>query len=61
LAQFDFSTRHLVNWIPRFAQTVANASPQSLYAQALGVVSAFVQRDNEWQASTIVSSTSDDA
>jgi len=61
LAQFDFSTRHLANWIPRFAQTVANAAPQSLYVQALGVVSAFVQSDNDWQASTIVSSASDDA
>lgn len=60
LAQFDFSTRHLVNWIPRFADAVARSAPNSLHAQALGALSAFVQSDNEWQASTIVISSADD-
>ncbi|NND37410.1 MAG: hypothetical protein HKN81_09790 [Gammaproteobacteria bacterium] len=54
LAQLDFSKRHLVNWVPRFARTVANDAPDSLYALALGAVSRFVQSDNEWQASTVI-------
>lgn len=54
LAQLDFSTRHLVNWVPRFAQAVANDASNSLYARALAAVSGFVQNDNEWQASTVI-------
>jgi DMSO reductase family type II enzyme chaperone len=54
LAQLDFSTRHLVNWLPGLADTVATSAPGSLYARVLAGVSNFVQRDHEWQASTII-------
>ncbi|MFW2405856.1 MAG: molecular chaperone TorD family protein [Gammaproteobacteria bacterium] len=60
LAQLDFSTRHLVNWVPRFAETVTNSAPNSLYARALAAVAGFVRSDNEWQGSTVVDSLSND-
>jgi DMSO reductase family type II enzyme chaperone len=59
LAQLDFSKRHLVNWIPELAGTVATSAPDSLYARVLAGASDFMQRDHEWQASTVVETMSD--
>lgn len=54
LAQFDFAERHLVNWVPGLADTVAATAPDSLYARVARVVSEFVLRDHGWQQGTIV-------
>ena len=60
LAQLDFSRRHLVNWIPGLADTVAKRASGSLYARVLAGVSEFLLRDHEWQASTVVDSSGSD-
>lgn len=54
LAQFDFATRHLVNWIPGLAAAVTANAPDSLYARVARVAGEFVRRDHEWQRGTIV-------
>ena len=53
LAQYDFSTRHLVNWIPGLADKVAHNAPDSLYARVLACAREFVLSDHAWQESTI--------
>jgi DMSO reductase family type II enzyme chaperone len=59
LAQYDFSTRHLVNWVPTVAHAVAASAPDSLYARVLAAGRDFVCADHAWQASTVVESDSD--
>jgi len=59
LAQFDFSSRHLVTWLPRLANNVQAKSPDSIYGRIVGVVCEFLLRDHEWQAATIVESSVD--
>lgn len=59
LAQFDFAARHLANWLPGLAETVAATAPDSLYARVVRVASEFVLRDYEWQQGTIVTDASD--
>jgi DMSO reductase family type II enzyme chaperone len=54
LAQFDFSSRHLVTWFPRLANAVQAKSPDSIYGRVVGVVCEFLLRDHDWQAATIV-------
>lgn len=54
LGQFDFSDRHLFNWLPGLTRNVEATSPGSLYSRVVAAVSDFVVRDHSWQAGTIV-------
>lgn len=54
LAQFDFTERHLVNWLPRLAAGVNETAPDSLYARVVGVARDFAVADHRWQSGTIV-------
>ena len=53
LAQFDFSTRHLNNWIPNFQNTLKRISPDDLYTKIVVELSKFIENDIEWQLGTI--------
>ena len=53
LAQFDFVSRHLVDWAPVLADLIENIRPDSLYAGIARSLCLFIARDHEWQASTI--------
>ncbi|HNP62504.1 MAG TPA: molecular chaperone TorD family protein [Woeseiaceae bacterium] len=53
LAQYDFVSRHLVDWAPIFADLIDNVQPDSLYADIARSLCLFITRDHEWQASTI--------
>ena len=53
LAQLDFSTRHLSNWIPNFQNTVKRISPDDLYTKIVVELSKFIKNDIEWQSGTI--------
>jgi len=52
LAQYDFASRHLLEWLPLFAARVDEAQPGSLYAGIARSASEFLARDYAWQAST---------
>jgi len=53
LAQLDFSTRHLSNWIPNFQSTLKRISPDDLYTKIVVELSKFIESDIEWQLGTI--------
>ena len=53
LAQLDFSTRHLNNWIPNFQNTLKRISPDDLYTKIVVELSKFIESDIEWQLGTI--------
>jgi DMSO reductase family type II enzyme chaperone len=53
LAQHDFAERHLCNWVPELAERVHNKFPDSFYVRVIAAISEFVQKDFEWQQSTI--------
>ncbi len=53
LAQVDFTTRHLVSWVPRFADGVAELAPDSLYARVVAALRDFIEEDFAWQTATI--------
>lgn len=55
LAQADFATRHLQNWLPQLAQAVGQLAPDTFYCRVLHALGEFVERDLAWQNSTIVS------
>ena len=54
LAQLDFASRHLLLWMPLFADRVDAVSPTSIYSKIARSLCEFVARDYEWQVSTIV-------
>jgi DMSO reductase family type II enzyme chaperone len=53
LAQLDFSTRHLSNWIPNFQSTLKRISPDDLYTKIVVELNKFIESDIEWQLGTI--------
>ncbi len=53
LAQLDFSTRHLNNWIPNFQNTLKRISPDDLYTKIVVELNKFIKNDIEWQLGTI--------
>ncbi len=53
LAQLDFSTRHLSNWIPNFQSTLKRISSDDLYTKIVVELSKFIESDIEWQLGTI--------
>ena len=53
LAQLDFSTRHLSNWIPNFQSTLKRISPDDLYTKIVVELNKFIKNDIEWQLGTI--------
>ena len=53
LAQLDFSTRHLNNWIPNFQNTLKRISPDDLYTKIIVELNKFIENDIEWQLRTI--------
>jgi len=53
LAQYDFISRHLIEWLPAFADHVEQAQPDSLYARIARSANLFVARDYAWQSSTV--------
>lgn len=53
LGQVDFTARHLVRWVPAFAESVAKLAPGSLYGRAMGALAGFVTGDHEWQVNTV--------
>lgn len=59
LAQLDFVSRHLLQWLPIFAERITAVSPNSIYCDVALSLREFVARDYEWQASTIVSTDKD--
>lgn len=54
LGQMDFTERHLIRWVPAFAETVAKLAPGSLYARAVGALARFVAADHQWQLNTVM-------
>lgn len=54
LAQYDFISRHLVDWPPVLADLIAKVKPNSLYAGITQSLCLFLARDYAWQASTIL-------
>ena len=53
LAQVDFATRHLANWVPGLSAQVSGAASGSLFANVLSALGDFVTADLRWQATTI--------
>ena len=53
LAQLDFSTRHLNNWIPNFQSTLKRISSDDLYTKIVVELNKFIENDIEWQLETI--------
>jgi len=53
LAQYDFVSRHLLAWLPVFADRIDEARSGSLYASVARSASSYLARDFAWQASTV--------
>ena len=53
LAQLDFSTRHLVNWVPNFQNTLKRVSIDAMYTKIVVELNKFLENDIEWQLETI--------
>ena len=53
LAQLDFSTRHLVNWVPNFQKTLKRISIDAMYTKIVVELNKFLEDDIEWQLETI--------
>ncbi len=53
LAQIDFSERHLVNWVPELAKSIARVAPNSIYCRAIAAISQFLITDHTWQRTTV--------
>ncbi|MGD9597014.1 MAG: molecular chaperone TorD family protein [Steroidobacteraceae bacterium] len=53
LAQHDFISRHLIEWLPVFADRIDRARSGSLYAGIARSASAYLARDFAWQAGTV--------
>ena len=53
LAQLDFSTRHLVNWVPDFQKTLKRISIDAMYTKIVVELNKFLEDDIEWQLETI--------
>lgn len=53
LAQYDFVSRHLVDWPPVLADRIEKVQPGSLYAEIVRSLTLFLASDHAWQASTI--------
>ena len=53
LAQLDFSTRHLINWIPNFQKTLKRISSDDMYTKIVVELNKFIEDDIEWQLGTI--------
>jgi len=58
LAQIDFSERHLVNWVPELANSVARIAPGSIYCRTIATIAKFLTTDHAWQSSTVGGRTS---
>ena len=58
LAQFDFTERHLLNWLPALIAGVDKLAPDSIYTRVANAVADFVASDHAWQRSTISTATS---
>jgi DMSO reductase family type II enzyme chaperone len=54
LAQADFATRHLANWVPALAAGVARLAPGVFYSRVLAALADHVASDLAWQSSTII-------
>ncbi len=59
LAQADFASRHLLHWVPVFAERINTVSPNSIYAEVALSLCDFVAKDYEWQVSTVVTADKD--
>jgi len=59
LAQVDFSERHLVNWVPELAKSVAKVATDSIYRRAIDVIEQFLAADYAWQCGTIANQAGD--
>jgi len=53
LAQLDFSTRHLINWVPNFQKTLKRISSDDMYTKIVVELNKFIEDDIEWQLGTI--------
>ena len=53
LAQLDFSTRHLINWVPNFQNTLKRISADDMYTKIVVELNKFIEDDIEWQLGTI--------
>ena len=53
LAQLDFSTRHLINWVPNFQKTLKRISSEDMYTKIVVELNKFIEDDIEWQLGTI--------
>ncbi len=53
LAQADFAERHLVRWVPGFADKVAKAASDSIYMRVTAALRDFILADYDWQSGTI--------
>jgi len=55
LAQYDFISRHLLEWLPVFADQIDKARSSPLYASIARSASSYLARDFAWQSSTVSS------
>ncbi|HHQ14572.1 MAG TPA: hypothetical protein ENK16_06050 [Chromatiales bacterium] len=53
LAQADFSTRHLANWVPQLSRKVERVSAGTLFSNVLAGLSDFLLADLRWQNDSI--------
>ena len=60
LAQADFTQRHLLKWVPKFAASVEVNRPDSLYNGVVQLLNDFLSRDYAWQNRTITTTEETD-
>ncbi len=53
LAQVDFAERHLVRWVPAFADKVAKTAGNTIYTRVSAALKDFILADFGWQSGTI--------
>ena len=52
-AQVDFSERHLLRWVPDFAEKTGKANRGDLYPRVMAALGEFIIADHAWQSGTI--------
>ncbi len=54
LGQFDFTQKHLINWVPKLAEQLSVLSKEDeIYAKISIELKTFLEHDLEWQEQTI--------
>ena len=53
LGQLDFSTKHLMNWVPKLVKTIKVLSSDDIYSKIGIKLESFLNHDLQWQEETI--------